>query len=382
MNRFNSYHNNRYLSEDTTNFSLNEISKESNHLNPNYSLGDKNFIDKSLKDLRRDIKKMSENIQKLNNETNEFIRNKNKVKNFRSFSYNGNKIIPNQGDVLRNTKQILNNNLVLNEFAYNNMNNNNINLKSFNNYYLKNYENEMQVNLYKQNIDKDIFYKPNQNTNHKIIRYFNYKKNKSNILNNNTTEPKKIYNIKNSYENNQNFPRNAKNNNLRALSVDFDNLYKHSQNQDKKLNNILSEKNILLKEKNEAKNQIDNYISQIMEKDILIEKLKEEIKKTKMLRQSNDKTSKKTMNNSEHQQILRKNKDLIEENEKLKLKIKNQIENDKKIIKDKIKNNIKNNIQNEDVIKQNNQMNYWKKEYDKLYVENMTLKKSIENLTK
>ena len=61
------------------------------------------------------------------------------------------------------------------------------------------------------------------------------------------------------------------------MSVDNDNLYQYNQNQNKKINKVLSENNFLIKENKETKNQINNYLSQLHKKDILITKLKEKI---------------------------------------------------------------------------------------------------------
>lgn len=136
--------NGRYPSDGSSQFYTNEISKDNSYLTQEISSQKKQIIDKSLKELERGIKEMSDNLLKLNNETNEFIHNKNNnLKYFRSNSINSRKVLPNQGDIQNKMKNFQNksNKKILNEYACNNNNMNN-NLKSTQNYFLKNYGND------------------------------------------------------------------------------------------------------------------------------------------------------------------------------------------------------------------------------------------------
>ena len=372
MERINKFYspldNNRYSSFQSNNFAY-ESSKDNNDLNTEITVRDKKVLDNSLKEIRREINEMSNKIKQLNNKTDKIIQNKNnKFKNFRSNSFNLEKMIPNKNyDNLRSQKIGLNNNFMLNSFYNSN------NLKNTQNNFLQNnrYQNCPKNNF---NNTANMFYKPNGNNNIPILNYSNYKNNKYNYNNinniNNISQPKKIYNQQNiNYRamtdlnpNNSNNSNkiNIKNiNNTKALSVDNDNI---------------SEK---LKS-----NEMYYYLSQIKQKDDMIKTLKEEINKIIKYKKQNENINNNINNNNEPQdQILKKNRELIEENEKLKLKLKNQIETERKIMKDKIKTNIMNNSQGDEIIKINNQIEYWKDEYDKLYAENITLKKNVDNLT-
>ena len=372
MERINKFYspldNNRYSSFQSNNFAY-ESSKDNNDLNTEITVRDKKVLDNSLKEIRREINEMSNKIKQLNNKTDKIIQNKNnKFKNFRSNSFNLEKMIPNKNyDNLRSQKIGLNNNFMLNSFYNSN------NLKNTQNNFLQNnrYQNFPKNNF---NNTANMFYKPNGNNNIPILNYSNYKNNKYNYNNinniNNISQPKKIYNQQNiNYRamtdlnpNNSNNSNkiNIKNiNNTKALSVDNDNI---------------SEK---LKS-----NEMYYYLSQIKQKDDMIKTLKVEINKIIKYKKQNENINNNINNNNEPQdQILKKNRELIEENEKLKLKLKNQIETERKIMKDKIKTNIMNNSQGDEIIKINNQIEYWKDEYDKLYAENITLKKNVDNLT-
>ena len=370
--------NKRYISNKSNNNNLfsYESTKDNNDFNNGISLKDQKVLNYSLKELRREIKEMSDNIKKLNSETDKFIQNKNNnLKNFRSNSLN----IPKQEIDIRNKNNDLSRNLIINKYCTNNSHN-----------FLKNNQYQNYRNIMSNT--EDIYYMPNGNNNIPIKNYYNYKNNKNNLSN--ISEPNKIYNQQNInyitnndsyYSTQNNFMKNYNNNinNNRALSVDNDKISQHNQN--KKVNNLFNQNNnYLLNENKENKNpikiksnDINYFITQIKQKDDLIQKLKEEISKIFQYKNQIGKSN----NNNEPKQILKKNRELIEENEKLKLKLKNQIENERNIMKDKIKTNILNNSQSDEIIKINNQIEYWKDEYDKLYAENITLKKKLDNLT-
>ena len=86
------------------------------------------------------------------------------------------------------------------------------------------------------------------------------------------------------------------------------------------------------------------YLAQLQQKDFSIQKLKEEINNLLLNLNLNNQYN---ISDSEKEQIMKKNHDLIEENEHFKLKIKNQIENEKEIMKDKIRSNILINSQSD-----------------------------------
>jgi hypothetical protein len=255
---------------------------------------------------------------------------------------------------------------MLNEYSYNNNNINNF--RSGENLFLNNY--------YSQNIrnrENDNIYGQNQSNSPLVIKYANYKQYKNNMPNN-IPETEKVFNAQNNnyvgVQNNNILRNKKKTNNLKAFSVDNNN--QNRQDNNNQINKIITENDYLVKENNEAKNQLNYYTSQIEQRDNQIKKLKQEINKVNYLNNNIYKSNIIRKSDQELEPVMRKNKELIEENEKLKLKIKNYIENEKKYVKDKIKNNI--NAQNIEK-NENNTIDYWKNEYDKIYAENLTLKK-------
>ena len=298
MERINKFYspldNNRYSSFQSNNFTY-ESSKDNNDLNTEITVRDKKVLDNSLKEIRREINEMSNKIKQLNNKTDKIIQNKNnKFKNFRSNSFNLEKMIPNKNyDNLRSQKIGLNNNFMLNSFYNSN------NLKNTQNNFLQNnrYQNFPKNNF---NNTANMFYKPNGNNNIPILNYSNYKNNKYNYNNiNNISQPKKIYNQQNinyrvmtdSNPNNSNNSNkiNIKNiNNNKALSVDNENI---------------SEK---LKS-----NEMYYYLSQIKQKDDMIKTLKEEINKIIKYKKQNENMNNNINNNYNNEpqdQILKKNR--------------------------------------------------------------------------
>jgi hypothetical protein len=85
----------------------------------------------------------------------------------------------------------------------------------------------------------------------------------------------------------------------------------------------------------------------------------------------------------DRENILNRNRELVEENEKLNLQIKNLMENGKKMLQDRIKY-MTNNNQNENNTKDNlnKSLAHWKEDYDKKNNEYIDLLKNFENLKK
>ena len=187
---------------------------EQNKINNNYiseiSPKDKMVLDNSLKELRREIKEMSDNINKLNNETDKYIYNRNNINHFSSNSLNLQKISNNEEKV---SEKIQNNNYIYNDYAYNNLKNDQINF-----------------------LKKNKYYQLNKN-NSKNFDHFSESKNIDNWTNNNY--------INESY---QNIPDNSNFISHRSFSVDNNNQKNPIPNANKKVNLLITRNNYLIKE--------------------------------------------------------------------------------------------------------------------------------------
>ena len=377
-----------------------EIPNEKNEYQTNQFIAssDKKYLDFSIKELRSDIKRMLSNLNDVNQKTNEFINNKNyNSKNVRSNSINYIK----RGNINRNLidddDDYINSNMRYNQYHYENKN---LNKQEFNNPNMD-INNNMRFNK-NNTYNKDKEYKGNsvRNKNKNQIMKYNSFKNKiinnypksNNVLelfngvpNNGTSIRPNIRTIEKSITNSPfhsdtNNQYNNKSNNKRAFSVDNENDISDNFNDEntitKIMNGYTSLQNDLRDSQNQLKvkgNQLKFYLSEIQKRDNFINQLREELRHAPKA---------KIFSEKDRNYILKKNRDLIEENEILKIKIKNQIEYEKKIVKDKIKSNINNNNQNDEIIKFNREIGYWKKEYDKKNDENLNLVKDIETIKK
>ena len=373
--------NNYYLQNRNNNFysgrSANVYPSESSKDNTELSPKQKKDLDYSLKELRREINEMSNNLHNLNRQTDKYISDKTySLNSIRSNSSNPKKISISSTNILDNSNNNLNNNLIYNEYSYKNNNRNRNKIVQLKNKELEKYN---KFNSKVNNIINDDY---NGGNNIQGLNYSNYNKINHNYNGNytNASDPNKMYNLQlqnNNYFTQQNAinNKNKRNNiNNRALSVDTNNLSENYRNQNEKMQKLINERKYLIKENQEFKNKINYYMAQLNQKDSFIEKLKEETQKFIQMK------NKPNNMNINEEQILAKNRELIEENEKLKIKLKNQIENGKKIVKDKIRSNILNNSHSDEIIKINNQVEYWQNEYDKLYAEKITLEKNLEIL--
>ena len=176
-----------------------ENTKQNTDLNEIFAR-EKQVIDNSIKELRREINEMSDNIERLNNNTNAYIRNKNyNLKHFRSYS-NDAFNLPNQCDTFGDTQNnLMNNNLICNEYAYNTYNNfynNNRNNGGINNF---RYQNINGINkTYKNIMDNNNSFIPNQNQLNNTTNKAYIKRNKSKDINN---RGKRLLNMQNNNNN-------------------------------------------------------------------------------------------------------------------------------------------------------------------------------------
>ena len=368
---------------------INQIYPRNHYMTPN----DKKYLDYSIKELRTDIKRMSDNLKDISQKTNEFINNKtNNLKNFRSYSTNyiqrGNiNRIPmdyenNKNNLQNNEYAYLENNINTQKYFYQN-NNDNINGRYF----------DRNDYIHNNDLSGNSFRNPNNNQivkynsfKHQIINKYPKSKNVLEILkvvpNNATRIRPNIRTIEKSEKRSYPNPRTQNQNDSykkRAFSVDND-LSSESFNNENPMTNIMNEytslKNELKDSHNQLKvksNQIKYYLSEIKKRDNFINQLRNELTQAPKA---------KIFSERDRENILKKNKDLIEENEKLRIKIKNQIEYKKKIVEQKIKSNIENNYQSDEIEKLNREIEYWKIEYDKKNSENLNLIKNIENIRK
>ena len=357
---------------------------------------DKKYLDYSIKELRTEIQRMFNNLEDVSQKTNEFINNKKmNLKNFRSKSIN---YIKN-GNTNRNNiidDDINNSNMRYSEYhekkninrpKYINRNmdiNNNMRFNKRNKY---NKKNEYNGNSFRnKNYNQIVKYNSFKNQN------INNYPNSNNVLeifkgvpNNGTRITPNIKSIEKSitsspFHSDEDYQYHNNSNNKRAFSIDSENDISDNFNNENTLSKLMNDytslQNDLKDSKNQLKvkaNQLKFYFTEIQKRDNFIKQLRDELRLAPKA---------KILSEKDRNYMLKKNRDLIEENEKLKIKIKNQIEYEKKIVKDKIKSNITNNNQNDEIIKINREIEHWKEEYDKKNNENSNLLNNIEAIKK
>ena len=285
--KFNLHPNNRYFTNEGDNPNRREAYRQSVELN-------------------KDLNSLTNNNNKIKEQTNGFeTKNNCNLRHFRSRSDVDQK--SDENNIVLQTIKILNynGNNVNKNLVYNEYNNNN--LRSAENNYLKNHEFLKAFNK------KPINYKfePKEIRNDNILRYANFKllKNKTMDVNN-----PKNRNAKSLNKNSHNSKDKQKENMVKLIN---DNKYLYKENKEIK------------KKMNSKTKELDKYISQLKAKDKSIQKLRENL---------NIKNNHKyNLTDNEKEQIAQKNIKLMEENEQLKLKIREQIEKDKNIMKDRKK---------------------------------------------
>ena len=372
--------------------------KEIYTYNQNVPPSDQKYLDYSIKELRTEIKRMFDNLRDVNQKTNEYIINKNSINYYNPRKANKYLSVDRTRSIELNDKTEKNN-LKYNDYSYKyrnlesasrNMYSNNNNDNRYNNNIIA-YNN---YNYYNNN--GDTFRNANNNP---IIRYNNFK-NKNDIIQK-TNKIVKLYNTNAPKDSNRIAPniksieksktvnsfyskpnvqyQNRTNKNRRNFS--YDNNFNIDSAETPLSNEIMNEYT-LIKNRLEDSNgklkikemQLKNYQSEIMKRDEYIKKLKDEIYNGPKARMFTER---------DRENILNRNRELVEENEKLNLQIKNLMENGKKMLQDKIKN-MTNNNQNENNTKDNlnKSLAHWKEDYDKKNNEYIDLLKNFENLKK
>ena len=127
-------------------------------------------------------------------------------------------------------------------------------------------------------------------------------------------------------------------------------------------------------------NKLNYYKNQIIQKNKYIKILEQKLnKENKNQSEIFDEKNKMNINDNKIKHIIKKNKELIGENEKLKLKIKNINETNKINFAKKLKSNHNDNeINKYNKLKKENEI--LKNEYDKIFKENVSLKSNLDNM--
>ena len=284
-----SYHINRRYSPFEGNNLYDDMSKQNrNFISADSSSREKEGKYNTIKELRKEIQEMTDNLRSLNNNTDEYLMNKrNNLKNVRNYSLDAMRATPYQDSLLGETIKVLNNyksNFNSHPYEYNTLNN-----------YYKNkiLYNDRYGNTFNENDrtykDLNNIFKTNQKTNNTITRYItknNYyykdlsnKPNKAFNFNNSLNMKRPISNI--SY----NFTRSSigsNNNNIRNRYNQK--AYSVNKYEKKNPNKLVNGQKYLLNENDQLKNKINltnnqnkYYQSQLQSKDVFIQKLKEEI---------------------------------------------------------------------------------------------------------
>ena len=370
--------------------------KEIYTYNQNIPPSDQKYLDYSIKELRTEIKRMFDNLNDVHQKTNEYINNK----NINSNQYRKNSNYLSVDKIRRNDMNDNRDkrNLKYNEYSYkyrnmqpssrnmysgnsNNDNRYNNNIIAYNNYNYYNNNNDYTGNTFR-----------NANaSNNQILRYNNFKTKiipkSNNVVKLFEEIPKNanryVPNIKNmeksktitNFYSSKSNPRYQNRTNKSGKNFSYDNEI-DSENQEVPINNIMEEYTLLqnkLEDTNgklRIKNlQLNNYISEIQKRDEYIQRLKDEI---------NNGPKARVFTERDRENIIKRNRDLVEENEKLNLQIKNMMENNKKMVQDKIRNMANNNQSEEN----NRVIAFLKEECDKKNMDNINLTKNLENMKK
>ena len=385
-NNYYSYQiNSRYTPFEGNNL-YNDMSKQNRNFisADSSSRENENKYNKIIKEIRNEIKEMTDNLRSFKNNTDNYIKNKrNNLKKDRNYSLDVMRASPHQDGLLGDTIR------VLNGYKYN-FNSHPYEYNTLSNYYKsKNLYNDRYGNIYNENDrtykELNNIFKSNKGKDNTITRYLT--KNNYNSIDI-SNKPNKAFNFNISQNINRpitnisyNFTKSSDGSNINNILKNYNQkAYSVKKYKGQNPNRLANEEQYLMNEKDQLKNKViitnnqnKYYQSQLQSKDAFIQKLKEEINS---LINRNDKS---IPLDNEKEQIMNKNFKLIEENENLRLRLKNLVENDKRNMKNKIKNNILNITKNGG---QNKTLEYWKNQYSKMNIINNKLKNEVDTLIK